>query len=142
MIVGSRVPSCGVSTIRRLAGMTIPVAEPDPDTRRSSDAVAGAGDRSAPARGELRLVAAGERGAARGVPEPGAAPAIVAPARGEGAPARRLRLAAPVQLELVSAREGRGPEVVWASLPERTREMVLMLLARLIGVGAVEEPEA
>ena len=55
--------------------------------------------------------------------------------------ARRLRLAAPVQLELVSGREGPRPEVVWASLPERTRETVLVLLARLIGSGAIEEPE-
>jgi hypothetical protein len=28
---------------------------------------------------------------------------------------------------------------VWASLPEQTREAVLVLLARLIGAGVVEE---
>jgi hypothetical protein len=44
-----------------------------------------------------------------------------------------------VQLELVSGREGPGPEVVWASLPERAREQVLVLLARLIDTGAVAE---
>jgi hypothetical protein len=57
------------------------------------------------------------------------------------APVRRLRLAAPVQLELVSVREGPSPEVVWACLPERSREAVLVLLARLIGSGALEQPE-
>ena len=56
-------------------------------------------------------------------------------------PARRLRLAAPVQLELVSARERPRPEVVWACLPEPSREAVLVLLARLIGSGALERPE-
>jgi hypothetical protein len=30
---------------------------------------------------------------------------------------------------------------VWASLPERSREAVLVLLARLIGSGAVEEEQ-
>jgi hypothetical protein len=56
--------------------------------------------------------------------------------------ARRLRTAPPAQLELVSVREGPGPEVVWASLPDRVRESVLVLLARLIGVGAVDEEGA
>jgi len=51
-------------------------------------------------------------------------------------------MAAPVQLELVSGRQGPGPEVVWASLPERCREAVLVLLARLIDSGAVEEEDA
>ncbi len=60
---------------------------------------------------------------------------------GAGAPARRLRLAAAVQLELVSAGEGPGPGVVWASLPQRSREIVLALLARLIDTGAVREVE-
>lgn len=53
-------------------------------------------------------------------------------------PARRLRVAPPVQLELLCDRQGPRPEVVWASLPERTRETVLVLLARLIGAGAIE----
>jgi len=61
---------------------------------------------------------------------------------GASAAARRLRTAAPVQLELVSGRQGPGPEVVWASLPERCREAVLVLLARLIDSGAVEEEDA
>ena len=60
---------------------------------------------------------------------------------GAAAPVRRLRLAAPVQLELVSAREGPSPEVVWACLPEPSRDAVLVLLARLIGSGALEQPE-
>jgi len=53
--------------------------------------------------------------------------------------ARRLRVAPPVQLELVSDREGPKPEAVWASLPEQARGAVLVLLARLIGAGAVEQ---
>ncbi len=120
MIVVSRVPSWGVSRIRRLGAMTIPAAEPDPDTReRASDA--GGGDPPVPGRGEPRVVAAPERDGARAAPV-----------------TRRLRTAAPVQLEFVSDREGPGPEVVWASLPERAREQLLVLLARLIDSGAVE----
>ncbi len=53
--------------------------------------------------------------------------------------AGRLRLAASVQLELVCDGQDRQPEVVWASLPERTREAVLVLLARLIDAGGVDE---
>lgn len=53
-------------------------------------------------------------------------------------PVRRLRVAPAVELELVPEREGPRPEVVWASLPERAREAVLALLARLIDAGAVE----
>jgi hypothetical protein len=125
--------------------MTITTPEPEPPTReRASDsaaaaAVAAGGERSAPARGELVLLGAHERKDGRAVPEAAASssPGGLAPA--SGAPARRLRLAPPVQLELVSEREGPRPEVVWASLPERTREAVLMLLARLIGAGAVEQ---
>jgi len=122
--------------------MTITTPEPEPPTReRASDsaaAVAAGGERSAPARGELVLLGARERKDGRAVPEAAASsPGGLAPA--SGAPARRLRLAPPVQLELVSEREGPRPEVVWASLPERTREAVLMLLARLIGAGAVEQ---
>ncbi len=56
-------------------------------------------------------------------------------------PARRLRLAPAVQLELVDEREGPRPEVVWAALPELTREALLVLLARLIGAGAVEDED-
>jgi len=46
-----------------------------------------------------------------------------------------------VQLEFVSGRQGPGPEVVWASLPERCRDAVLVLLARLIDSGAFEGEE-
>ena len=121
MIVAFGVPSWGVSTIRRLGVMTISAPEPDPDRReRPSDALVGGADRSAPSRGGLRLVGAAGRGDPRGV----------------GA-ARRLRTAPPVQLELVSKRDGPGPEVVWASLPDQARERVLVLLARLIDTGAV-----
>lgn len=58
---------------------------------------------------------------------------------GRSGPVRRLRVAPPVQLELVCGRQGPPPEVVWASLPEPAREAVLGLLARLIGAGAVEQ---
>jgi hypothetical protein len=123
MMFASRVPSWDLSTIRRLGVMTIPAPEPDPgSSERASDPVAGGGEPLAPARGELQMVAAAERDGSR---------AVVA--------ARRLRAAPPVQLEFVSRREGPGPEVVWASLPEQARERVLVLLARLIDTGAVAE---
>lgn len=123
MIVVFGASSWGVSTIRGLGVMTISAPEPDPDRReRASDAVAGGIDRSVPARGGLRLVGAAGRDDPRG-----------------GGAARRLRTAPPVQLELVSRRDGPGPEVVWASLPEQAREQVLVLLARLIDTGAVAE---
>ncbi len=121
-MIASRVPSWGTSTIRCRGGMTISAQEPDPDSsERASDAIAGRGDRPLPGRGELQLVAAAARDDSLAV----------------GA-ARRLRIAPPVQLELVSGQDGPGPEVVWASLPDRAREQVLVLLARLIDVGAVE----
>jgi hypothetical protein len=81
---------------------------------------------SAPGRGELRLVAAPGGGAARADPRARAG-------------ARRLRVAPARQLELVPAREGSGAGVVWAGLPEPTRHAVLVLLARLIGAGAIDE---
>jgi hypothetical protein len=121
MIAAAWVASWGASTIRPLGAMTIPAAESDPDTRElASDAVGG--DRWTASDGELRLVAARECADARPVPV-----------------ARRLRTAPSVQLELVCDREGPRPEVVWASLPERSREQVLVLLARLIDVGAVAQ---
>ena len=90
MIAAFGVPSWDVSTIRRLGVMTTLAPEPDPDrTERASDAVVGGTDRSAPAPGGLRLVSAA------GCDGPG----------GVGA-GRRLRTAPPVQLELVSGREG------------------------------------
>jgi len=58
-----------------------------------------------------------------------------------GEPARRLRIAGPVQLELVSAGDGARPAAVWAGLPEPSRQAVLALLARLIGAGAIAEQE-
>jgi hypothetical protein len=123
MIAAFGVSSWGVSMIRRLGVMTISAPEPDPErSERESDAVAGGTDRSVPAPGGLRLVGAAGRD------DPGGVRA-----------GRRLRTAPPVQLELVSGREGPGPEVVWASLPERAREQVLVLLARLIDTGAVAE---
>jgi hypothetical protein len=123
MIFALVVPSWGVSRIRRLGVMTIPAPESDPgSSERASDASAGGDGRVASGRGELRLVAVAERDGSRAV-----------------GGTRRLRAAPPVQLELVSGREGPGPEVVWASLPERAREQVLVLLARLIDTGAVAE---
>jgi hypothetical protein len=41
----------------------------------------------------------------------------------------------------LSVNKGSRREVVWASLPEQTREAVLVLLARLIGAGAVEDED-
>jgi hypothetical protein len=126
MIFASRLPSWDVSRIRRLGVMTIPAPEPDPgSSEHASDPIAGGGERLAPAGGELQMVAAAECDGSR---------AVVG--------ARRLRAAPPVQLELVSGREGPGPEVVWASLPEQARERVLVLLARLIDTGAVAEDGA
>jgi hypothetical protein len=126
--------------------MTITAPEPDSSAReRASDgAVVGGSDRAASGRGELRLLVSPERDDPRAIPELGAGPSTDGrgPLGGASARGRRLRLAAPVQLELVSGREGPRPEVVWASLPERAREAVLVLLARLIGAAAVEGDEA
>jgi hypothetical protein len=143
MIARCRVPSWDVSTILPHCAMTI-APEPDPDARqRATDGAAGPeNDRPPPHRGELLLVS-GRRDDPH-VSAPTAA--VSSPAGGESsgdasAWGRRLRLAPPVQLELVSGGEGPGPEVVWASLPQRSREMVLALLARLIDTGAVEDVE-
>ncbi len=140
MTARCRVPSWGVSRIPPHCAMTI-APEPDPDApQRATDGAAGLeNDRPPPHGGELRLVSP-----RRDRYPSAAAAAALPPAGGEScgdasARARRLRLAAPVQLELVSAGEGPAPEVVWASLPQRSREMVLALLARLIDSGAVEE---
>jgi hypothetical protein len=123
--------------------MTIPASEPDPHARgRASDDVA-----AADADGSARSAAGGggpavpRREHPRAVGEAGAACSLRAEACWSDASVRRLRTAPPVQLELVSA-GGPGPEVVWASLPERCRETVLVLLARLIDSGAVEEEDA
>src|SRR4249920_2882140 len=138
MIARCRVPSWGVSRILAHCAMTI-APEPDPDARqRATDGAAGTeNDRPPPHRGELLLVSGRRDDPHASAP----AAAVSSPAVGEScgdasARGRRLRLAPPVQLELVSAGEGPGPEVVWASLPQRSREMVLALLARLIDTGA------
>jgi hypothetical protein len=141
MIACCGVPSWGASRIRAACEMTM-AAEPDPDARRrATDGAAGVeNDRQPARRGELRLLSARPDD-----PRPSAAAAAASPPAGGGpssgasARGRRLRLAPPVQLELVSGGESPGPEVVWASLPQRSREMVLALLARLIDSGAVEE---
>ena len=55
---------------------------------------------------------------------------------------RRLRVIAPVQLSLVLGTESFRPEELWWLLPEEVRASVLVLLARLIARGVVdEEPE-
>lgn len=146
MIAAWRVPSWGASTLRPHGGMTIPRSEPDPQACASGgatlgDALAGGGDRSARGRGELRLVSAGDRDGPDAIVDADAGRSKELGPSSDASRVRRLRLAAPVQLELVSGREGPQPEVVWASLPERAREAVLVLLARLIGSGAVEEGE-
>jgi hypothetical protein len=135
------VSSWGVSRIRRACGMTTAL-QPDSDVSVIAPVVgaitAGAA-RCVPGRGELQLVG--------GKPEgPGASPdadaRLVCEVRGrlsDATTVRRLRTTGPVQLELLSGREGPGPELVWASLPERAREAVLVLLARLIDVGAIAE---
>ena len=144
MTARCRVPSCGVSTIAPHYAMTIVAPEPDPDApQRATDGAAGLeNDQPPPHRRELRLVSS-----PRDRHPSGAAAAALPPAGGEScsaasARARRLRLAAPVRLELVSADEGPAPEVVWASLPQRSRELVLALLARLIDSSTVEQGDA
>ena len=98
--------------------MTITASEPGPLPREHASDAASVADAAAVADGSEWSVEGGARGLVR-----------------------RLRLAPPVQLELVSGRQGPAPEVVWASLPERSREQVLVLLARLIDSGCVEERE-
>lgn len=143
MIARCGVPSWGVSTILPDCAMTI-APEPDPDARQyATDGAAGPGnDRPPPRRGELPVAL--KRRDDRYASAPAAA--VCSPAGDEScgdvsARGRRLRLAPAVQLELVSGGEGPGPEVVWASLPDRSRELVLALLARLIDTGAVKEGE-
>lgn len=122
--------------------MTISAAEPDPRARELASDRAAAIEPVAGG-GVLVPLVAPQRHDRPAFPDAGAVSSAAGPAQSTGAaaPVRRLRLASPVQLELVSAREGPRPEVVWASLPERSREVVLVLLARLIGSGAVEQPE-
>lgn len=129
---------------RSRCAMTIPAPEPDPHARESASGGAAVGDGGggvAAGRCELRLVVAPECGDPGAAADAGAVPSTgeLGSVRAAGGPTRRLRAAPPVQLELVSGWQGPRPEVVWASLPERSREAVLVLLARLIDSGAVEE---
>jgi hypothetical protein len=80
-----------------------------------------------PGRDELRLVAAPGRDG------------LHAGANGGGGPLRRLRVAPALQLELVCGQQDPRAGVVWAGLPERARQSVLVVLARLIGAGAIDE---
>ena len=52
---------------------------------------------------------------------------------------RRLRIAAPTQQALVIPGLAPSPHQRWFSLPEQTQSAVLVLLARLIARGVVEE---
>ena len=123
MIAAGGVPSWGASTIRPLCGMTIPAPEPESRDLRLLTAGGADGSHRIPL-ADVRLPSEGRK-----------------PSGGASAAAIRLRTVAPVQLEFVSGRQGPGPEVVWASLPERCREAVLVLLARLIDSGAFEGEE-
>ena len=120
--------------------MTI-APEPDPDVRqRATDGAAGAeNDRQLPRRGELWLVSA-----RRDDPHPTVAAAASLPAGGRFL--RRCerpgKAAATGAAGAAQTRLGwRGPRAGgrWASPPQRSREMGLALLARLIDSGAVEE---
>ena len=136
------VSSWAASIVWPSGGMTIPASEPDPLARVREGVTVGdgltAGDRSARGRGGLRLVSAGDR---KAIVDADAGRSRERGRSSDAGRVRRLRPAAPVQLELVSAREGPPPGVVWASLPEQAREAVLVLLARVIGSGTVEERE-
>jgi len=50
----------------------------------------------------------------------------------------RLRIAPPVQLELVPGSPSHARPPVWAQMPEAAQGRVLVLLARLIARGVVE----
>lgn len=50
----------------------------------------------------------------------------------------RLKIVAPVQLELVSLPSGHARSPVWAQMPEDTQDRVLALLARLIAREVAE----
>ena len=143
MIAPGRVPSWAVSRIRAASAMTT-APKSDPDSRPcASDSATGAERERQPPRGELRLVSARRDDPQASVS--GAAACVLAgdeEVSGASGPGGRLRLAPAVQLELLSGREGPPPEVVWASLPEAAREAVLVLLARLIDAGAVDERES
>ena len=54
---------------------------------------------------------------------------------------RRLRLAAPVQLQLDMDQRAPTPVECWSSLPEAARAAVVVLLARMIAVGVMVTDE-
>lgn len=146
------VPSGGVSRIGVACGTTITAVsggcEPTAADRAAYRHVSGTFDSKArdrvgdeppvgnglaveqPARRvELRLV----------VDSDGAVAASGDHAAASGESGRRLRVAPPVQLELACESGESRSAAVWAGLPATTREAVLVLLARLIGAGAIEE---
>jgi hypothetical protein len=54
---------------------------------------------------------------------------------------RRLRIAAPAQLQLAFFDHAREPVERWWSLPKDTQETVVRLLARMIASGVVDSDE-
>jgi hypothetical protein len=65
---------------------------------------------------------------------------FVAPTTPGGEPVRRLRIAAPRQLLLVSdPSEHADTASLWEDLPERNRETVLRLLASMIATGILDD---
>lgn len=68
---------------------------------------------------------------------------FVAPTTPGGEPVRRLRIASPRQLLLVSDPSERVDRTaLWAEFPERSREAVLRLLASMIAAGIVDDDSA
>ena len=65
---------------------------------------------------------------------------LVAPTTPGGEPVRRLRIAPPRQLMLVFDPSARADTAsLWDSLPERSREVVLRVLASMITTGIVDD---
>jgi hypothetical protein len=121
---------CGLAAVGRNSRCQVSETLDSTARDRVDDVTVGgecaAGGRAA-RRGELRLVVERDDADAR----------ERAAASGRGA--RRLRIAPAVQLELACAPPGARPAVVWDELPADTREALLVVLARLIGAGALEE---
>lgn len=55
---------------------------------------------------------------------------------------RALRIAVPVQLQLLVEDGHADPVAIWCGLPDSTRQAVLALLGRLIVAGSIEEEAA